>query len=302
MAPDDYDWVGAGLLRSGLSSGTLLAQGPMGSVLASEVDSGDIPAAFWNMAEPQVVSRVHTLYGLVGAEVMITNTFQASAPALVRDGISQGVDTVNRAAVDCARSAHARMVLGSIGPVGLDWIIQDSREFREARSAYRDQALALLRSGVSGILLETFTSLRDLEPALAGVFDVSQGMPVLVSFAIDGKCSLLGDGLNIEAAVSYAGKAGADAVGVNCCGIDVCPEALSRMKGISDLPLMVRPHAGLPSLDEEGVPRWTEKPERFARASVTWRELGAALVGSCCGATAQSTCAMAMALGKFDRP
>ena len=82
-----YNRFGAEELTRRLSSETLLAQGPMGSVLLSEYDAADIPPAFWNLAEPQTVSRIHRLYVAAGAQVLITNTFQASSYALKHDQI-----------------------------------------------------------------------------------------------------------------------------------------------------------------------------------------------------------------------
>ena len=107
-----YNRFGAEELTRRLSSETLLAQGPMGSVLLSEYDAADIPPAFWNLAEPQTVSRIHRLYVAAGAQVLITNTFQASSYALKHDQIAPSVAEVNRGAVDDARQAHPQLLLG----------------------------------------------------------------------------------------------------------------------------------------------------------------------------------------------
>lgn len=292
-----YNRVGAQELRARLATEMLLAQGPMGSVLMSEVGAADVPAAFWNLAEPHAVERLHALYEAAGAQVLITNTFQASAPALERDGVSPRMEEVNRAAVDAARMALPQLLLGSMGPCGLDWTKRDSAAFRAARDAYRAQAHALFAAGVDGVLLETFCSIRDLEPALVGVGDVARGMPVLVSFSIDDDGALLGDGLTIEGAVVYAEKHGACAVGVNCCSLEVATRAVPRLVRAARTPVMVRPHAGLPTYDESGSPQWDEDPAAFADACVTWRAAGIHMVGACCGATARTTAAMAEALG-----
>ena len=100
-----YNRFGAEELARRLSSETLLAQGPMGSVLLSEYDAADIPPGFWNLAEPQTVSRVHRLYVAAGAQVLITNTFQASSYALKHDQIAPSVAEVNRGAVDAPSAA-----------------------------------------------------------------------------------------------------------------------------------------------------------------------------------------------------
>lgn len=293
-----YNRAGADELRARLASETLLAQGPTGTVLMSELGAADVPPAFWNLAEPQTVTRVHELYVAAGAEVLITNTFQASAPALERDQIDPSVAEVNRAAVDDARAARPQLLLGSIGPCGLEWFKRDTPEFRACRAAYREQALALLTAGVDGLLLETFTSIRDLEPALAGLLDVADGMPVLVSFAVDDEGNLLGDGLGIEGAVVYAEKHGAAAVGINCCSLAAAEVSVPRLVRAARTPVMARPHTGLPERTPEGDLVWPEDPEAFARAAATWRDAGVALVGACCGATPRTTAAQADALAE----
>lgn len=290
-----YNRVGAEELVHRLGSETLLSQGPMGSVLIGEFGAGDIPPAFWNLAEPQTVARIHRLYAAAGAQVLITNTFQASEPCLKRDDIAPSVAEVNRAAVSDARQADPQLLLGSMGPVGVEWFAEDSVEFREARAAARDQAWSLLNAGVDGLLLETFTSIRDLQPVLVGALDAADGMPVLVSFAIDDECRLLGDGLNIEGAVVYAEKHGASSVGVNCCSVQAATAAVPRLVASATTPVTVRPNAGDPHQTGEGTV-WHEDPQAMATAAVRWRNDGAALVGSCCGTTAQSTAAIAEAL------
>ncbi len=294
-----YNRAGAEEFMRRLSSEVLLAQGPMGSALMSEAFASDVPPAFWNLAEPQTVIRLHRLYEAAGAQVLITNSFQASAPTLERDEIAPSVAEVNRAAVDNARAASPQCLLGSIGPCGIDWFTEDSPEYRSARAAYREQAAALLTSGVDALMLETFTSVRDLTPALAGAMDAADGMPVLVSFAIDDEACLLGDGLTIEGAIVWAEKRGAASVGVNCCSLRAATRAVPRMVKAATTPVSVRPNAGKPIQVGEDL-SWNEQPAAFARACVEWQRDGARLIGSCCGTTAQTTAAMAEVLGVLE--
>ncbi len=296
-APDFgyYRRESAAELMARLSTGeTLLAQGAMGTALL--VQGADIPPAYWNIAEPQAVEYLHRMYVVAGADVAVTNTFQASGPCLRRDRVFASVREANDAAVRAARAAQPAYVLGSVGPCGIDYLKEDDPAFREARAAYREQCHALLASGVDGVLLETFPSIRELVPALRGALDVSDGMPVLVSFAVDGKGDLVGDGLNVEAAIVYAEKHGADAVGANCCALDEAQGLAERMLAVARTPVMLRPSAGLPEHGEDGAPAWPDLSERFAAAASSWREAGVALVGSCCGTDARTTCAMRAAL------
>ena len=134
----------------------------------------------------------------------------------------------------------------------------------------------MLNAGVDGLLIETVTSIRNLQPMLAGARDAADGMPVLVSFVVDDKSDLLGDGLNIEAAVLYAEKHGANSVGVNCCSLAAANAAVPRMVASATTPVTVRPNVGDPVQTQDG-PVWHENPEAFARACIEWRHAGAAM-------------------------
>lgn len=297
MAARDYYNRDAGEELVGrLAAGPLVMQGPMGSLLIDEAGTADVPSAFWNIAEPQTLTRMHALYQLAGADILIANTFQASSPCLQRDGISQGYRAVNRAGVDCALACSritgipARLVLGSIGPCGVEWESEESPERRVAFESYRDQASILLESGVAGILLETFCSKRDFALAMAGSAEVADGMPILASFAIDDAGNLVGDGAPIEEAAALAKQLGATATGVNCCSIAAATDAVPRMARSVDLHIMVRPNAGDPTVDENGLPHWDEDGEGIARACARWVSDGASIIGTCCGFTPVTTC------------
>lgn len=290
--PARFDRAGTAWLEEHLGKDTLLMQGPMGSELMGQVGSAQVPPAFWNVADPHEVERIHWMYRTVGADIMLTNTFQASGPALERDEVRAGMERVNRAAVACALHAGAPCTLGSMGPCGISWLADDTPEYRAVIAAYREQAYALLDAGCHGIVLETFIALRELEAALGAVQSVADGMPVLVSYAIDDEGNLLGDGLNIEAACMFAESHGARAVGVNCCSLEAATAAVPRMVRAVSVPVMVRPNAGDPQVDDEGQLHWYELPDDFAAACERWCADGALIVGGCCGTGPRTTCAL----------
>lgn len=290
--PARFDRAGTAWLEEHLGKDTLLMQGPMGSGLMGQVGSAQVPPAFWNVADPHEVERIHWMYRTVGADIMLTNTFQASGPALERDEVRAGMERVNRAAVACALHAGAPCTLGSMGPCGISWLADDTPEYRAVIAAYREQAHALLDAGCHGIVLETFTALRELEAALGAVQSVADGMPVLVSYAIDDEGNLLGDGLNIEAACMFAESHGARAVGVNCCSLEAATAAVPRMVRAVSVPVMVRPNAGDPQVDDGGQLHWHELPDDFAAACERWCADGALIVGGCCGTGPRTTCAL----------
>ena len=135
----------------------------------------------------------------------------------------------------------SRVILSRTGYTG-----EDGFEIYAAPAQIRKYWEALLAAGVDALLLETFTSIRDVEPAIKGACDAADGMPVLVSFAIGDEGNLLGDGLNIEAACMRAQELGAYSVGINCCSIEAATQAVPRMMRATDLPVSVRPNSLLP--------------------------------------------------------
>lgn len=292
----DYRLEEGAAFASQLGQGRLVVQGPMGTALMAQPGAEEIPAAYWNLAEPETVTRLHALYLAAGADVLLTNSFQAQGPALERDGVYASVREVNAAAVRAAYRAGGRLVLGSVGPCGIGWIAQDSPEFRRARSVYRVQIHALLSAGATGIMVETLTCVNDIIAALTAAADVAAGMPVLTSFAVDDAGNLLSDGLPLETAVLYAEKHGAASVGVNCCSLAAADAAVDRLLAVARTPVSVRPNAGDPHRDDDGQLAWDEDPDAFGRAAARWAAAGVALVGSCCGTTARTTCALRLAV------
>lgn len=287
-----YDRLGASWLMERLGKQVLLMQGPMGTELMRLAGGEDVPAAYWNVADPQEVIRLHSLYRAVGADLMLTNTFQASAPALQRDNVAASMEYVNRCAVDCARRGGAPCVVGSIGPCGLAWEEPDTPEYRAARAAYREQAHTLFDAGAHAVMLETFTSLHDAEPALVGALDAGCGMPVLMSYAVDDDCNLYGDGAPIEDACVLAAKMGASSVGVNCCSLAAATNAARRISACTPLPISVRPNAGSPQRSKDDELVWPVGADEFAEACAQWVSLGATLVGPCCGGDPLTVCAL----------
>ena len=293
----DYHQDEGASLRALLAGGRpLVAQGPMGSALMSLPGGEGVPAAYWNLAEPETVTRLHAFYAAAGADVLVANSFQANARALERDAVYASVREANAAAVRAALKAATLPVLGSVGPCGVSWVNRDSPEFRRARDLYRAQVHALLSAGASGVLVETVTQVSDLVAALTAARDVADGMPVLASVAVDAAGNLLGDGLPLETAVLYAEKLGACSVGINCCSLSVAEAAVGRLLAVARTPVSVRPNAGNPHRTDEGALAWDEDPDAFGAAAKRWCAAGVRLVGSCCGTTARTTCALRLAV------
>jgi len=132
---------------------------------------------------------------------------------------------------------------------------------------------------------ETLMGLNEAVVALEAVQAVCS-LPVICTFSLDtdGRAFFDGDGLE---AVETLQALGADAVGVNCSfGPDQLASLVKNMRAVSHIPIVAKPNAGLPAIDDRGMAVYSMGPEEFAGHMQKLVDAGASIVGGCCGTTA----------------
>lgn len=242
-------------------------------------------ADLWNLSRPEAVEAVALAYVAAGSDVVLTNTFQANPIALLRAGRQAEAVAVNRRGVEIARRAAASVqdrvvrVFGSLGPTSGD----HAADGRVAR-AFGLQARALADAGADALVFETFGDLAEARAAVSAALPA--GLPIVVSFHFD--CRNGGtttfDGSSPEQVARAMRDAGADAVGANCgAGLDPFPEICRRLGAACNLPVWIKPNAGLPTV-EDGPASYRIGPEEFGRLLPSLIDAGASFVGGCCGA------------------
>jgi len=231
------------------------------------------PAELWNLSRPDDVEAVARSYVDAGARIILTNTFQANPSALQRLGMANEVAAINREGARISKRAVGRAdvrVFGSIGPT-------------TAGDGFDVQARALADGGVDALALETFTILDEARRALREAGET--GLPVVVSFHFDGRSGaprLFSDETPEQAARAMADE-GAWAVGANCgAGPDEFEALCRRLKSATDLPIWIKPNAGIPTIRGEQLV-YPISPGAFAARLAGWVEAGAAFIGGCCG-------------------
>jgi methionine synthase I (cobalamin-dependent) len=221
-----------------------------------------------------------------GARVVLTNTFRANRIALEATDVENQVVAINFAGVAISRRvADGRaLVFGSIGPSGKLLMTGQVTE-DELRRAFAEQAQALATAGAAGLVIETMADLAEAKTALAAA--QATGLPVVVCLVFDsGKNhdrTMMGD--TPERVAEQLVAAGADVVGANCGqGIAGYVDVCRRLRSATDLPLWIKPNAGLPQIvDDQIVYRTT--PESFAEHVPALVAAGANFIGGCCGTT-----------------
>ncbi len=232
-----------------------------------------------NIKDAEVVKRVHKAYADAGSELIITNTFGANRLKLEKYGLQDKVKEVNEAAVKNAREAcPGCLVVGDVGPLG-EFIEPLGRlNFDEAYSAYKEQISALKEADL--LIIETISDIKVLKAALIAAKEVFSG-PIISSMTIqDGRTST---GTDAETYVCVTEALGADIIGVNCSdGPDGMYETAKVILANTNKAVCLQPNAGMPKIvNKETV--WDYPMGKFADYAKRFVELGANIVGGCCG-------------------
>ena len=277
--------------------GVVLADGATGTNYHEMgIEPGKAPEE-WVVEAPERVAELHRRFVEAGSDLLLTCSFGASSLRLADEALHGRAVEVNTRAAEIAREVAGpdRLVAGSIGPTGhlTDPLGPLTREL--AVSTFGEQAGALAAAGVDLIVLETFFSLDEGLWALEGIRGATD-LPVVVSYSFDqGTRTMMG--LSPTDVVRAFAPLGVAAIGANCgkslADTDrIVDELLAE---VGDLPLWVKPNAGVPRVEGERVV-YEAGPDDLARHIAGYVAAGAKVVGGCCGSTPAHVAAIAAAL------
>ena len=283
-----------------LGRGPVAADGAMGSALiALGLPPGMPPEAWLLTAEgAAAVGAVHASHVAAGARVILTATFGAS-PVRLADGPAAGATAVVcAAAVAIARRAVSAgvAVAGDIGPSGALLAPYGELEPAAARDAFAEQAAALAAAGADLLWVETMADLAEARAAVQGARDGAPGLPIVATLTFERGRTLFGD--RPEDAAAALAELGVAAVGTNCgTGFEAVLDVLPGLRaGAPGVVLVAKANAGRPVPGADGsvtYPATLDDAADYARRAV---DLGALIVGGCCGTTAAHVAAIAGAL------
>jgi homocysteine S-methyltransferase len=293
-----------------LSTEIILADGAMGTMLHAHGVGFDKCFDELNLTQPSAVAEIHRAYIEAGAQLVITNTFGANRFKLAKHGLEDHVVQINRASVDLAKrvvSASFREVLvaGDVGPLGVRIAPFGRVQPEQARAAFAEQIRALAEAGAHLIVIETFSDLYEIREAIRAAKEVGAGhdspLPIVasVTFTRDDRTVLGDDPMKVARALR---DEGADVIGVNCSG---GPAQLSRIlkqmyQAVPNGKFWVKPNAGWPE-QVGGRIMYPADADYFGEYALSFREMGACIVGGCCGTTPQHIAAMRKALDTVPR-
>jgi homocysteine S-methyltransferase len=278
----------------------ICCDGGMGSLITSAVPRLRCPEEA-NIRAPESVLSLHLGFIRAGAELIETNTFGANRRKLAARFLEDEVERVNSEGVKIAREARevsGRQVYiaGAIGPVG---DVRDAEEQR--RAVFAEQAQLLEARGVDLFFVETFFDLDELETAIAAVRAVS-ALPIVALLTFDEDGETLA-GVSAQEAALRLQKLGVAATGANHgAGPQACLTALEGMGAVAGAPLAALPNLGLAGLVGGKIIFPHATPEYFSEFAAEAIDLGAALVGGCCGTTPAEIEAIRAAIDEGRRP
>jgi methionine synthase I (cobalamin-dependent)/5,10-methylenetetrahydrofolate reductase len=246
---------------------------------------------------------LHVAFIRAGSDLILTNTYGANPAKLAPHKLDDRFEAINQAGVKLAREARevaGRDVLigGSIGPLGAAPGRVSPDEMEEAFSA---QAAALEGRGVDLFVLETFTSLEELLIAARAARSVA-ALPLIAQVTVGDDAETVA---GLAAAAVPRALAGLDpvAVGVNCSlGPQTVLAGLESMRAGTDLPLTAQANAGMPNVSTGRLVYPNASPEYFGEYAAHALQLGAVLIGGCCGTTPEHVAAIRRAVSERRPP
>ena len=241
-----------------------------------------------NISQPDTVREIHGAYRKAGADVLTTNTFGANRTRLSAHGLEDRLVDINATGVKLAREqAQGRAwVAASIGPTGGLLAPVGKLTPGEAYAVFREQAEVLANAGADLFVLETFTRMPELWQAVRAVRAVCD-LPIVacMSFNLVGPGQAQIEGEAPEIAARTVSKWPIDVFGTNCSnGPRGVQHVLEKMVGVTEMKLAAMPNAGLPQVIE-GRTLYLAAPEYMAEHARRFVQLGASVIGGCCGTT-----------------
>ncbi len=266
----------------------MVIDGAMGTLLHPHLPRGGC-ADHANITAPDIVANIHCRYAAAGADIILTNTFGANRPRLTGFGLQNKVKQINQAGARLARKAADKRawVAGSMGPGGKLVEPLGKLSFAETYEAYKEQALILAEAGVDLFILETFADLKEAKIALMAVRRHTD-LPIMIAMTFR-EDFLTFTGTDPGTACNVLSGLGADAVGVNCStGPEPMIEIIGRMALVTEKPIFVKPNAVIYDRAGDGVV--TEvSAQQMARFAESFVEIGANIMGTCCGSNPSHT-------------
>lgn len=264
--------------------GLTYLDGATGSNLMKRGMPGGVCPEKWILEHPDIFVGLQKEYVEAGSNIIYAPTFTANRIKLKEYHLEGEIERINHELVALSRKAAGdkAFVAGDITMTGRQLIPMGDMDFEELISVYKEQIKLICEAGADLLVVETMMSLQETRAALIAAKEVCT-LPVMatLTFESDGRTLYGTDG--ISAAVTLE-KLGACAVGANCStGPDKMLELIQSISQVVSIPVIAKPNAGMPSLNEDGETVYDMDADTFALEMKQLVSAGACILGGCCG-------------------
>ena len=264
-----------------VSQGPLILDGATGSNLMKAGMPKGVCTEQWILEHPAALTKLQQEYVDACSQIIYAPTFAANRISLKEHGLEDEMISMISRLVSLSKSCAKERcyVAGDLTTTGKTDI-----PYEELYNVYQEQISCLADAGADLLVAETMMTLDETMAAVEAAHAVC-GLPILCSLTIESDGSLFFGGNIFETAVTLQ-EIGADAVGINCSsGPDQFESIISSLKDSLTVPVIAKPNAGMPTIDEKGEAHYSMDAPEFARHMKRLVELGADIVGGCCGTT-----------------
>lgn len=262
----------------------LFLDGATGSNLMKRGMPAGVCPEKWILENKDVFIGLQREYVEAGSNIIYAPTFTANRIKLKEYGLQEKIAEINKELVALSKEAAKgrAYVAADITMTGEQLAPVGRMDFEELIDVYKEQIALTVEAGVDLIVVETMMSLQETRAALIAAKEVCD-LPVMVTLTFEENGRTLFGTDAVTAAVTLE-KLGACAIGANCStGPDRMTTLIQSIADVTTIPVIAKPNAGLPSLNEKGETVYDMGEEEFAEGMKLLIEAGASIIGGCCG-------------------
>lgn len=281
-----------------LNKNLLLLDGATGSNLMAAGMPRGVCTETWVLNHKEILQKLQKAYIDAGSRIIYAPTFGANRINLKLHHLEDKIKEMNYELVAIAKeSANGQaFIAGDITTTGKMMAPSGDLTYEEAFEVYEEQISFLRDAGVDMIIAETMINIEETLAAADAASQVCE-LPILCTMTVEADGSIFSGGNAVEAALALE-SAGASAVGINCSvGPDQLVSVVRNIKEAVSIPVIAKPNAGMPVIDDKGNAVYSMGAAEFAKHMKVLVENGASIIGGCCGTTPEYIKAVAQELG-----
>ena len=269
-----------------LTENLLFLDGATGSNLMAQGMPRGICTERWVIEHRDVIQKLQKSYIEAGSRIIYAHTFGGNRLSLKQHGLENKIQEINSTLVSYSReiAGNKAFVAGDITTSGQFVTADGEYTYEDAFEMYKEQITILKNAGVDLIAAETMINIEETLAAVDAANSVCD-LPVMCTVTVEADGSIFSGGNAVEAAVAFE-SAGAAAVGINCSvGPDQLVSVIRNIREAVSIPVIAKPNAGMPVIDDQGNAVYSMNPADFAKHMQVLVENGAGIIGGCCGTT-----------------